>query len=98
MNEFGSATTTDEVLEGTDLTGCRVVITGAAGGLGRESARALAAHGASITVLARNEERAAGAKVELEALVPGAVIEAGVVDLADLASVPRVRRHVPRHP
>jgi NAD(P)-dependent dehydrogenase (short-subunit alcohol dehydrogenase family) len=87
MPAYGSSTTTDEVLEGVDLTGRRVVITGAASGLGRESARALAAHGASVTVLARSQERAAGAAREIEALVPDAEVEAGVVDLADLATV-----------
>ena len=87
MSDFGKSTTTDEVLEGIDLTGRRVLITGAASGLGRESARALAAHGASVTVLARSEERAAGAVAEVEALVPGATLEPGVVDLADLSTV-----------
>jgi Dehydrogenases with different specificities (related to short-chain alcohol dehydrogenases) len=87
MSRFGNSTTTDEILEGVDLTGRRVVITGAASGLGRESARALAAHGASVTVLARSAERAAGAVAEVEALVPGAAVEPGVVDLADLSTV-----------
>jgi NAD(P)-dependent dehydrogenase (short-subunit alcohol dehydrogenase family) len=87
MSEFGKSTTTDEVLEGVDLNGRRVVVTGAASGLGRESARAMAAHGASVTVLARSAERAAGAVADIEALVPGAEVEPGVVDLADLATV-----------
>jgi NAD(P)-dependent dehydrogenase (short-subunit alcohol dehydrogenase family) len=87
MSDFGKDTTTDEVLEGVDLTGRRVVITGAASGLGRESARALASHGATVTVLARSEERVAGARAELEASVPGANAESGVVDLGDLVSV-----------
>lgn len=87
MSTLGKRTTTDEVLEGVDLSGRRVVITGAASGLGRESARAMAAHGASVTVLARSAERAAGAMTEIEALVPGASVEPGVVDLADLATV-----------
>ena len=87
MSEFGKSTTTDEVLEGMDLTGRRFVITGAATGLGRESARALATHGAAVTVLARSEERAAEALAQLEAGVPGANADAGVVDLGDLASV-----------
>lgn len=87
MSEFGKSTTTDEVLEGVDLSGRRVVITGAASGLGRETARAMAAHGASVTVLARSAERAAGAVGEIEALVPGAEVEPGVADLADLSTV-----------
>ena len=89
MNDFGSTTTTDEVLEGIDLTGRRIVITGAASGLGLESARALAAHGATVTVLARSDERAAGAKDQVDALVPGASVEYGVVDLGELASIRR---------
>jgi len=87
MSQFGKDTTTDEVLEGLDLTGRRVVITGAATGLGRESARALAAHGATVTVLARSAARAEGAARAVEALVPGATVESGVVDLGDLATI-----------
>jgi NAD(P)-dependent dehydrogenase (short-subunit alcohol dehydrogenase family) len=87
MSEFGRDTTTDEVLEGVDLSGRRFVVTGAASGLGRESARALAAHGASVSVLARSAERADGAVAEVGALVPGADLEPGVVDLGDLDSI-----------
>ena len=87
MSTFGRDSTTDEVLDGIDLSGCRVVITGAASGLGRESARALAAHGASVTLLARNKGRAEGAVAEVAASVPGADLRAGVADLGDLDSV-----------
>ncbi len=87
MPKFGNATTTDEVLDGLDLAGRRVVITGAATGLGRESARAFATHGAAVTVVARSIERAAGAVTELEQLVPDGSFEPGVVDLGDLATV-----------
>jgi NAD(P)-dependent dehydrogenase (short-subunit alcohol dehydrogenase family) len=87
MSAFGRDTTTDEVLEGMDLSGRRFVITGAASGLGRESARALAAHGASVTLLARNTERAEGAVAEVGAMVRGADLEPGVADLGDLDSV-----------
>ena len=87
MSGFGRDTTTDEVLEGIDLSGRRFVITGAASGLGRESARALAARGASVVLLARNAERAEEAVAEVGAMVPGADLEPGVVDLGDLASI-----------
>ena len=46
--KFGAKTTTDEVLDGVDLTGKRVLVTGASAGLGVETARALAAHGAWV--------------------------------------------------
>ena len=35
MSELGNRTTTDEVLEGVDLTGRRILVTGGAVGLGR---------------------------------------------------------------
>jgi NAD(P)-dependent dehydrogenase (short-subunit alcohol dehydrogenase family) len=87
MSAFGRDTTTDEVLAGMDLSGRRFVITGAASGLGRESARALASHGASVTLLARSTERAEGAVAEVGVMVPGADLEPGVVDLGDLKSI-----------
>ncbi|HEV2368350.1 MAG TPA: SDR family NAD(P)-dependent oxidoreductase [Acidimicrobiales bacterium] len=87
MGAFGRDTTTDEVLDGRDLSGRRFLVTGAASGLGRESTRALAAHGASVTMLARSTEKAQGAVADVGALVPGADLEPGVADLADLASV-----------
>lgn len=87
MSAFGRDTTTDEVLRGMDLAGRRFLITGAASGLGRESARALAAHGASVTLLARSAERAEGAVAEVAGMVPGADLEAGVADLGNLESI-----------
>ena len=48
MSSFGFASTTDEVLDGVDLTGVNVVITGTSAGLGVETARAVAAHGATV--------------------------------------------------
>lgn len=87
MNTFGKDTTTDDVLAGIDLSGRRVVITGAASGLGLESARAMASRGALVTVAARNSERADGAVAELRKRVPDGQFDAGVVDLADFSSV-----------
>lgn len=89
MTSFGADTTTDEVLEGVDLTGRRFVITGAASGLGRETARALASHGASVTVLARDDKRAEQAATQLLDSVPDAQVTSGVVDLSDLATIRR---------
>ena len=87
MNTFGRDTTTDEVLAGIDLSGRRVVITGAAGGLGRESARAMASRGALVTVAARDRQRADGAVTELRQLVPDGKFDTGVVDLGDFSSI-----------
>jgi len=87
-NEFGHDTTTDEVLEGVDLSGQRILVTGASTGLGQETARALSAHGADVVMTARTAERG---KAALEAVraaaAPGASVELAEVDLASLASV-----------
>ncbi len=57
---FGPESTTDEVLEGVDLGGRRVIVTGASGGLGAETARALVSRGAFVTIAARDIEKAEG--------------------------------------
>ncbi|RMF21898.1 MAG: SDR family NAD(P)-dependent oxidoreductase, partial [Deltaproteobacteria bacterium] len=51
---FGHDTTTDEVLEGIDLSATPALVTGGSGGLGAETARALAAKGARVVVTARD--------------------------------------------
>jgi NAD(P)-dependent dehydrogenase (short-subunit alcohol dehydrogenase family) len=80
-------TTTDEVLEGVDLSGKRFVITGTSSGLGAESTRALASKGAAITMLARNGEKNAALADELRSRVPGAELETREIDLTSLPSV-----------
>ena len=50
-----------QVVEGIDLSGKVCVITGASSGLGRESARALAAAGAHVVLTARNSDALAQA-------------------------------------
>lgn len=84
---FGASTTADEVLDGLDLAGRRILVTGGSGGLGKEAARALAARGAQIVLAARSEEKLAAAKADIEAQVPGASLDTLVLDLASLASV-----------
>ena len=84
---YGADTTTDEVLEGVDLTGKTAVITGASGGLGQETARALASKGARVVLAARDRDKTAAAVAAIEADVPGAEVETVTLDLASLDSV-----------
>lgn len=51
---FGVETTTSEVIAGIDLSGRRALVTGASGGIGAETARALAEAGAAVTLTARD--------------------------------------------
>ena len=68
---FGFESTTDEVLEGVDLSGKRVLVTGASAGLGVETARALAAHGAWVVGAARDLRKAEAATGEVRAQATG---------------------------
>jgi len=70
-----------------DLSGRTAVVTGANGGLGLETARALAGAGAHVVMAARNQDKAAGAVEHIRAGVPGASLEVVALDLGSLASV-----------
>ncbi len=87
--QFGAKSTTDEVLAGVDLTGKRVLVTGVSAGLGVETARVLAAHGADVVGAARDLAKAQGATdvVREAAKAGGGSLELVALDLADLASV-----------
>ena len=86
---LGSISTTDEVLDGVNLRGKRVLVTGVSAGLGIETARALAAHGADVVGAARDLVKAesATAPVRDAAATHGGSFELVALDLADLNSV-----------
>jgi NAD(P)-dependent dehydrogenase (short-subunit alcohol dehydrogenase family) len=76
-----------QVVEGIDLSGKVCVITGASSGLGRESARALAAAGAQVILAARNADALAETARWVQAEVPGARTSTVHLDLTSLGSV-----------
>jgi NAD(P)-dependent dehydrogenase (short-subunit alcohol dehydrogenase family) len=86
---FGATSTTDEVLSGVNLHGKRILVTGVSAGLGVETARSLAAHGAQVVGAARDltKARAATAQVQKDAADNGERFELTALDLADLKSV-----------
>jgi NAD(P)-dependent dehydrogenase (short-subunit alcohol dehydrogenase family) len=87
-NTFGATSTTDEVLSGKDLSGKRVLVTGVSAGLGVETARALAAHGAQVVGAARDLAKAKRATAEVRAQAAnGGGLELVELDLASLESV-----------
>jgi NAD(P)-dependent dehydrogenase (short-subunit alcohol dehydrogenase family) len=85
--ELGVETTTDEVLEGIDLTGKVAVVTGASGGLGAETARALASKGASVTIAARDTARAEETAASIRESTGNASVDVGELHLDKPASV-----------
>ena len=85
---FGAESTTDEVLAGVDLKGKRVLVTGASAGLGVETARVLAAHGAEVVGAVRDLDKGHKATaVVREQAANGGSLQLVQLDLASLASV-----------
>jgi NAD(P)-dependent dehydrogenase (short-subunit alcohol dehydrogenase family) len=78
---FTAASTTTDILDGIDLTGKNVIVTGGHGRLGREVTRALSAAGATVTVAARDAEAAAAVVGGID----GVLVEQ--LDLTDPASI-----------
>jgi len=86
---FGSTSTTEDVLSGVNLAGKRILVTGVSAGLGVETARSLAAHGAQVVGASRDLKKAeaATAQARHEAAVRRGVFELVELDLANLNSV-----------
>jgi NAD(P)-dependent dehydrogenase (short-subunit alcohol dehydrogenase family) len=88
-NGFGAISTAEDVLSGANLQGKRILVTGVSAGLGIETARSLAAHGAQVVGAARDLAKAetATAQVRSDAAANGGSFELIELDLADLRSV-----------
>jgi NAD(P)-dependent dehydrogenase (short-subunit alcohol dehydrogenase family) len=86
---FGATSTTDDVLSGVSLKGKRILVTGVSAGLGVETARSLAAHGAQVVGTARDltKAKAATGQVRQNAAANGGTFELVELDLAKLKSV-----------
>jgi NAD(P)-dependent dehydrogenase (short-subunit alcohol dehydrogenase family) len=87
MSEFGWASTTDEVLEGKDLSGRTVFVTGANSGLGQETARALASKGAHVIMAGRDQAKLDESVAAIQADHPGAQLDTITVDLTSLENI-----------
>jgi NAD(P)-dependent dehydrogenase (short-subunit alcohol dehydrogenase family) len=84
---FGATSTAAEVLDGVDLTGRRAVVTGGASGIGVETARALAGHGAEVTLAVRNAEAGEHTAEDIIATTGNKQVTVAPLDLSDQASV-----------
>src|SRR3984893_11786551 len=86
---LGTTSTTEDVLSGVNLRGKRILVTGVSAGLGVETARSLAAHGAMVVGAARDlsKAKAATAQVRNDAAAHGGSFELVALDLASLQSV-----------
>lgn len=82
MSAFGAKTTAAEVVDGLDLSGKRMVVTGGASGIGIETARALAGAGAEVTIAVRDTAAGDGVAADIDGDVRVAPL-----DLLDRESV-----------
>jgi NAD(P)-dependent dehydrogenase (short-subunit alcohol dehydrogenase family) len=86
---FSADTTATEVIDGVDLHGRRAVVTGASSGIGVETARALAAAGADVTLAVRDTDAGARVVERLEKELPSGSgqLTVGRLDLADRSTI-----------
>jgi WW domain-containing oxidoreductase len=84
---FNSRSSADDVLRGQNLSGQVILVTGANTGIGYETARSLAAAGATVIAACRNADKAASTQRRILQAHPQSSVEGAVMDLASLASV-----------
>ena len=84
---FDKDSTSNDVIQGADLTGKTVLITGASGGLGAETARALASVGANVTLAARDIEKAESVAASIRDSGVAGNIQVTALELTSLDNV-----------
>ena len=83
INEFGAITSAADAVAGLDLGAKTALITGASSGLGAESARVLAACGATVVITARQTEKAEGVAQAIRQSTGNQRIEVMALELTD---------------
>ena len=86
---FGSHSTAAEVVAGVDLSGKLAIVTGAASGIGVETARALAGAGADVTLAVRNPQAGADIAAEITASTGNPAVHAAQLELTKTPSIYR---------
>ncbi len=76
--------------QSVDMTGKVVLITGGTGGIGRETAKGLAEMGATVAIVARNEEKAGRVVDEIKRETGNPHVDYLIADLSSQAQVRRV--------
>ncbi len=84
---FGFESTAADVIAGVDLSGKTAIVTGASSGIGVETARALAAAGASVTLAVRDTSSGDRVAGRIRESTGNGAVTVGAVDLSDLSSV-----------
>jgi NAD(P)-dependent dehydrogenase (short-subunit alcohol dehydrogenase family) len=84
---FGPRSTAAEVVKGIDLSGKRAIVTGAASGIGIETARALARTGVEVTLAVRDITAGEKTAADITATTGNGNIHVAALDLTDRASI-----------
>ncbi|MFF8315642.1 SDR family NAD(P)-dependent oxidoreductase [Streptomyces bobili] len=84
---FHATSTAADVIAGTDLTGRRAVVTGAASGIGVETARALAGAGAQVVLAVRDTAAGRRTAEDIKITTGSEGVTVASLDLTDPASV-----------
>jgi NAD(P)-dependent dehydrogenase (short-subunit alcohol dehydrogenase family) len=84
---FGFESTAAEVAEGVDLSGKRAIVTGAASGIGVETARALAGAGADVTLAVRNLEAGEQTAADIRSSTGNDNVHVAPLELVDRSSI-----------
>jgi NAD(P)-dependent dehydrogenase (short-subunit alcohol dehydrogenase family) len=87
---FGFSSTATEMIEGVDLSGKRAIVTGGASGIGLETAKALSAAGAAVTLAVRRPAAARTVAEDIRGSTGNNAVEVRPLDISDLASVRRL--------
>jgi len=89
---FGFESTAAEVIAGVDLQGRRALVTGAASGIGVETARALASAGAETVIAARDLAAAERTAADIRSTTGNPAVSVAWLDLLDRGSVDQLVR------
>ncbi|MBI1214612.1 MAG: SDR family NAD(P)-dependent oxidoreductase [Alphaproteobacteria bacterium] len=84
---FGFETTADEIIQKIDLRGKTAIVTGGGGGIGTETARALASAGAAVTLAVRRVQASEPVAADISRATGNPSVSVRHLDLADLNSV-----------
>jgi NAD(P)-dependent dehydrogenase (short-subunit alcohol dehydrogenase family) len=87
MTPFGFHSTASDVVDGIDLSGTRAIVTGAASGIGVETARALASIGVEVTLAVRDLDAGRQVAADISASTGNRNIHVARLELTDRASI-----------
>jgi NAD(P)-dependent dehydrogenase (short-subunit alcohol dehydrogenase family) len=87
QSPFGERSTAEEVAAGIDLAGRRAIVTGAASGIGTETARVLADRGAAVTLAVRDTDAGASVAAGIRGSTGNRAVDVRRLELAEPDSI-----------